>query len=206
MVLGALVPDATALAETAEALDIAHRYSEDLAVGLAQLARGMTLIYADDESRRSEGFDLLSSARDLAVRDRFAKTELAIMDVEMAAENARKSHVGSVIRTAEQVLGDLDRSGAPLYRGVATTVLVMSLLQRQAEGDLTRAHAAVGRLAGAPTDDGSVMYELPLLRLRALLAKADGHTGSYHRLVDRYRSRANALGFDAHIRYALKPQ
>ena len=54
--LGALVPDANALAETSDALDIAQRYSEDMALGLAQLARGMTLIHSDQGSRRSEGF------------------------------------------------------------------------------------------------------------------------------------------------------
>ena len=41
--LGALVPDANALAETSDALDIAQRYSEDMALGLAQLARGPRL-------------------------------------------------------------------------------------------------------------------------------------------------------------------
>ncbi len=46
------------------------------------------------------------------------------------------------------------------------------------------------------------MYELPLLRLRASLARADGDNGSYRQLLDRYRSRATSLGFERHIQIA----
>jgi adenylate cyclase len=200
--LGALEPDAKALAETAEALDIAHRYSEDMALGLAQLVRGMTLIHGGDAARRSEGFTLLGSARGLAVRERFTMTEVSIIDVETAAESARRGDVDAAIGLAAQVLDDLDRSGGVLYRGAATTVLVTSLLQRRAEGDLARVQAAITRLASAPADEGSVMHELPLLRLRALQAQARDDNDSYRELVDRYRSRSNLLGFEAHIRYA----
>ena len=202
LALGALVPDATALAETEEALHIAQRYSEDMALGLAQMARGMILINSGDASCRQEGFALLGSARDLAVQERYAMSEVPIIDVETAAESARLGDVDSAIISAGQVLDDLDRTGRVLYRGAATTALVTSLLARNAKGDRTRAHAAVERLASVPIDEGSVIHELPLLRLRALLTAADGEHGPYRELVDRYRSRANSLGFEAHIRYA----
>jgi class 3 adenylate cyclase len=197
--LGALVPDANALAETSDALDIAQRYSEDMALGLAQLARGMTLIHSDQGSRRSEGFDLLGRARDLAMRERFALNEVAIIDVEIAAESARIGDVDGAIRSAGRVLDDLERSGGALYRGAATTVLVTSLIQRRAEGDLARAQEAIDRLASTPTDDGSVIYELPLLRMQASLAAAVGDGGLYRRRADQHRSRAQSLGFEGHI-------
>ncbi|MGZ4766248.1 MAG: cyclase, partial [Ilumatobacteraceae bacterium] len=166
MALGALVPNATADAETAEALDIATRYSEDMALGLAQLARGMTLVHSGETTQRSEGFDLLASARDLAMRERFAMTEVAIIDVATAAESARSGNVDAAVASAQEVLDELERSGGALYRGAATTVLVTSLLQRNAEGDLARARTVIERLATAPVDDGSVMNELPLLDCR----------------------------------------
>ena len=68
---------------------------------------------------------------------------MAIIDVEIAAESARIGDVDGAIRSAGRVLDDLDRSGGALYRGAATTVLVTSLLARNAKGDRTRAHAAV---------------------------------------------------------------
>ncbi len=200
--LGALVPDATALAETSEALDIAQRYSEDMALGLAQLARGMTLIHSDGGSRRSEGYDLLASARDLAMHERCAMSEVAIIDVETAAECVRTGELDAAIHSAGRVLDELDRSGGAIYRGAATTVLATSLIQRGAEGDLARAQAQIDRLASAPTDDGSVIHELPLLRLRALLAAAAGDVGSYRRRADQYRSRAGSLGFEGHILFS----
>jgi hypothetical protein len=49
---------------------------------------------------------------------------------------------------------------------------------------------------------GSVMHELPLLRLRALLAAAGGDHDSYRGFVDRYRSRAHARGLEGHIAIA----
>ena len=197
--LGALVPDATALEETGEALDIARRYSEDMALGLAQLARGVVLIHSGEARDRVEGFELLASARDLAVQERFSMTEVPIIDVEVAAESARTGNIDAAIGLSGCVLDDLERSGGMLYRGAATTVLVTSLLQRKAEGDVSRAQSAIDRLAEAPVDEGSVMHELPLLRLRALLASAGGEHNSYRQLVDRYRSRANSLGFERHI-------
>jgi adenylate cyclase len=197
--LGALVPDAAALAETEEALHIAQRYSEDMALGLAQVARGLTLINCGDDARRPEGFMLLRSARELAVQERYAMSDVPIIDIETAAESARLGDVDSAITSAGRVLDDLDRSGGAIYRGAATTVLVTSLLQRTAEGDLERARATIESLAAAPSDEGSVMNDLPLMRLRAMLAAETGEEHVYRQLANRYRARADALAFDGHI-------
>jgi adenylate cyclase len=107
--------------------------------------------------------------------------------------------VDSAITSAGRVLDDLDRSGGAIYRGAATTVLVTSLLQRTAEGDLERARATIESLAAAPSDEGSVMNDLPLMRLRAMLAAETGEEHVYRQLANRYRARADALAFDGHI-------
>ena len=157
------------------------------------------MIHCGDVSCRPEGFTLLRSARDLAIQERYAMSDVPIIDIETAAESARVGDVDSAITSAGEVLDDLDRSGGVLYRGAATTVLVTSLLQRGAEGDQARAHAAIERLAGAPADDGSVINELPLLRLRALLAAAQGDDDARRRFAEHYRARAESLGFEGHI-------
>jgi hypothetical protein len=67
----------------------------------------------------------------------------------------------------------LFREGRLLLWGVAATgVLVETLLDRSAEYDVAEPEAAIERLAAAPTDDGLVLQDIWLLRLRALLASS----------------------------------
>jgi len=87
--------------------------------------------------------------------------------------------------------------------GIPTTgVLVETLLDRGADGDLVEAEAAIERLAAAPADEGLVMREVWLLRSRTLLARARGDTVAYTDLRDRYRDMARTLGFEGHIAWA----
>ena len=95
-------------------------------------------------------------------------------------------------------------SGDMTSRGPAVTVLVESLLQRDAEGDVAEAQAAIERLAAVPTDPGFVLHELPLLRLRALLARTHGDETGYRDFTDRYRAMANDLGFEGHMAIAAR--
>jgi hypothetical protein len=67
---------------------------------------------------------------------------------------------------------------------------------------VAEAQAAVDRLAAAPADDGLVIREIWLLRLRALLAGAHGDAAAYAHLRDRYRDMARSLGFEGHIAWA----
>jgi len=76
-------------------------------------------------------------------------SETAIIDVETAAESARTGDMDAAVDMAAQVLHATDRRGGAMYRGAAGTVLVTSLLARNAEGDRTRAQTAVERLASA---------------------------------------------------------
>ncbi len=56
--------------------------------------------------------------------------------------------------------------------------------------------------SAADTDDGLVMRDIWLLRLRALLAQARGEVAEYARLRDSYRDLATSLGFEGHIAWA----
>ena len=89
-----------------------------------------------------------------------------------------------------QAVDELHQEGRLGYGVWGTGVLVETLLERGAEGDLAEAQEAIDRLANLPADDGSAMREITLLRLRALLARARGDDVAYRDLVSRYRAMA----------------
>ncbi len=89
-----------------------------------------------------------------------------------------------------------------LMRGAATAALVESLLRRGSDTDKQEAAAAIERLAAVPTDPGFVLNEIPLLRMRALLARAHGGEAAYCDYRDRYRAMATSLGFEGDIAWA----
>ncbi|MDT5287981.1 MAG: hypothetical protein QOF88_2870, partial [Mycobacterium sp.] len=97
----------------------------------------------------------------------------------------------------------LFREGQLLAWGIpATGVLVETLLDRGADDDVAEAEAEAERLAAAPTDEGLVLRDIWLLRLRALLAKAHGDEASYCDYRDRYRDMATSLGYEGHMEWA----
>ena len=87
------------------------------------------------------------------------------------------------------------------YYLAATGVLVETLLDRGGDGDVAEAEAAIATLASTPAD-GSVILDVWLLRLRALLARAHGDDAGYRDLRDQYRALSTSLGFERHIDWA----
>ena len=124
---------------------------------------------------------------------------LAVIDPEIARERARTGNLDGAIALSRAAIDDMFERGAMFLRGFATTVLVESLLARGSVGDLTDAQAAIARLAESPTEPGFVLHELPLLRLRALVARACGDDTDYRDYRDRHRALAKTLGFEGHI-------
>jgi hypothetical protein len=68
--------------------------------------------------------------------------------------------------------------------------------------ELLRSLVQIAGLAAAPADDGMVIREIWLLRMRALLAREHGDETSYREYRDRYRDMATSLGFEGHIKWA----
>ena len=182
-------------------MQIAEHSADDFTLGLARYARGITLIHGES-SQREIGFDLLAKARDMALNERYSLTVVPIIDIEIARERARSGDVDDAIELFRAVIDDMLASGEGLWYGPATTTLVESLLRRGADADLQGAQGAIDRLAAIPTDPGFVMHELPLLRLRALLAKAHGDEVVHRDFRDRYRAMATSLGFEGFIALA----
>ncbi|MDR3658321.1 MAG: hypothetical protein P4L48_22510 [Mycobacterium sp.] len=61
---------------------------------------------------------------------------------------------------------------------------------------MIEAEAAIERLAAAPAEEGLVIREIWLLRLRADLQRAHGDGAGYREYRDRYRQMAETLGFE----------
>jgi hypothetical protein len=191
---GALPPDATAMRDTAEALRIAESASDDFILGMGRLSRGLVLVTRDGPQREA-GLDLFTQARDGAVTQRFSLAALTIVDPEFAMEKARNGDLDGAIEMVRAVVDGEYVSGDMIWRGRATNVLVELLVRRGSAADQDEAQAAVDRLAAVPTDPGFVLHELPLLRSRALVARAHGDENSCRNFMERYRSTAAAAGF-----------
>ena len=101
-----------------------------------------------------------------------------------------------------QAVDELRQAGHLFYGVWGTGVLVQTLLERGAEGDLAEAQEQFDRLANLAADQDSAMLDITLLRLRALLSRARGDDTAYRDYRDRYRAMAKSLGFEGHIAMA----
>jgi adenylate cyclase len=198
---GVLLPDAAADRDTAEAMKMAEHSSDDFAVDGARVSRGLVLINQGG-SQRAAGFALLAQYREAHLLHGYAKNVVRTVDTEIAKEKARTGDIDGAIQLARAVVDFTFDAGDALSLGEATRVLVEALLQRGTSADLEEAQAAIDRLAAVPTDPGFVLFEVPLLRLRALLARARGDAETYAQFRDRYRDMAKTLGFEGHIALA----
>ncbi|MFV1362206.1 adenylate/guanylate cyclase domain-containing protein [Mycolicibacterium elephantis] len=197
----ALQADDVALRDTAEALEIARRSADDFTLANAEFAHGLVLV-RHPQADRQRGFALLERAARSARQHRYTIIAAWCADLDVAAELIRSGDCQRAVELAARVLENELASGEAINPGWSTTVLVEALLARGAEGDIDDAEAAVDRLARLPAEPGFLYRELPLLRLRAMLAKARGEDEAYRDLRDQYRARAEATGMEGHIAIA----
>jgi hypothetical protein len=199
---GVLRPDDLAVDEIEDALQIAERSADDLALDYARMTLGVALVHRPTDAERDHGQKLLAEISEVFVRGGHDLGDLPIVDVYSARETRRGGR-DEAIPLMRAAVDHLFREGQLLLWGVpATGVLVETLLGRGADGDMVEAEAAITRLADTPADDGLVIREIWLLRLRALLAKAHGDEVAYSDFRDRYRDMATSLGFEGHMAWA----
>jgi adenylate cyclase len=191
---GTSLPDDTGLRASEDALILAEQSGDDFALACALLARG-TILISHDGPDSDIGYQLLGKLRDMAVRHQFSLSGKQIADIHTGRRRARTADVDGAVEVTAVVIDSLRASGDKLWLGTATTVLVEALLQRGTDSDLRDAQAAIDRLAAVPVDPGFVMHEIPLLRMRALMARARGAEAGYRDYVERYRTRAAECGF-----------
>ena len=204
ILFGALAADYRAMREIDDALRIAERSGDDLAVANAQVTLGMALVHRQTAGERDRGQTLLAEQSEVLLGRRHNLAELPMIDVYVARERARRGEFDDAIPLMRAAVDHLFRPGELLlgYGIPATGVLVETLLDRSAENDVAEAEAAIERLASAPADEGLVLLDIWLLRLRALLVRAQGDETAYRDYRDRYRDMARTLGFEGHIEWA----
>jgi class 3 adenylate cyclase len=200
---GVLVADDRAVRESEDALGIAERSGDDFALVSARMTLGLALVHRQPEAERARGQELLAEVREMYVRWQLHLCDLPTVNVYLARERFRCGDRDEAIQLMRTATDDLFREGRLLGWGMtATGVLVEALLERGADGDVSEAEAAIERLAAAPTDDGLAARDIWLLRLRALLARAQGDAAAYTHFRDCYRDMARTLGFEGHIAWA----
>ena len=201
--VGALNPDDSAMREIEDIVRTAERSSDDLAVAWARMALGLALVHRHTDAERDRGQTLLAELSDLLLRRGYLLCDLPLANVYVARERARRGDGDQATSLLRAAVDHLFREGRLLIWGTsATGVLVETLLDRGSEADVAEAEAAIERLAAAPADDGLVMRDIWLFRLRALSARARGDEASYRDYRDRYGAMAASLGFEGHMSWA----
>ncbi|MGO9380875.1 MAG: ATP-binding protein [Mycobacterium sp.] len=199
---GVPLADDAALRDIEGALGIIERSSEDIAVGLARFTLGLALVHRDSSAEHERGLEVLGQVRDMCHNGRFYVFMLPVIDVWAARGRARCGDCDGALPQMRAATNDLFDAGQYSYGIPATGFLVETLLERGTQDGVAEAEAAIDRLAAVPADDGLVIREIWLLRLRALLARARGDAAAYADFRDRYRDMAKTLGFEGHIAWA----
>jgi class 3 adenylate cyclase len=200
---GVLAADDRAVCEIEDALRIAERSGDDTALVFARTLLSVALVHRHTDAERSSGQKLLAEVSDVLQRRGHNLSELRLINVYLARESARRKDRDEAIPLIFAAVDQLVREGQLLSWGIpAMGVLVETLLDRGTDADVAEAEAAIERLAAALADEGVVIRDIWLLRLRALLARARGDATAYADLRDRYRDMAKTLGYEGHIDWA----
>ena len=195
--------DDRAVGEIEDALQNAERSGDDFAVTVAQMTLGFALVHRPTAAERDRGQQVLAEVGDVFLRQGYLLADLPIVNVYLARERARHGDRDEAIPLVRAAVDHLVHEGQLPGWGIpATGVLVETLLDRGADGDVAEAAAAIERLAAAPTDDDQAVRDIWLWRLQALLARAHGDAAAYARFRDHYRDMAKSLEFEGHIAWA----
>lgn len=197
----ALLFDSTFQRETAEILELAERFGDDFTLAIARLLRGVALIQQQGPER-AEGFAFLAQSRDAIQQERFSMAMTPVINLQIVKERTRTGDVDGAVELARAVVGEEFRTGEMIHRAAAVTALVESLLHRGTDVDVAEAQAAIEQLAAVPTEPGFLVYEVALLRLRALLSRARGDAAGFRAFADRYRETAKSTGLQGHMAMA----
>ena len=151
MYYGVLRADDSAVRAIEEAVQIAEGTSNDLALGLAKYSLGVALLYRDAAADRHRGLELMVQAREWQ-RER-APSLVPVTELLAARERARRGDRDAAIAVMRKAVDELHQAGRLGYGVWGTGVLVETLLERGAEGDLAEAQEAIDRLANLPDDE-----------------------------------------------------
>ena len=201
---GVFRADDSALHAVEDAAQVAAGNSNDAVLILAEYTHAVALLNRPAPADRARGVELMTRARDIWVREGVLFLG-PITELWVARERARRGDHDAVLPLIRDVVSELHREARLGYGVWATDVLVVTLLERGAEGDLAEAEEVIDRLANLRGGQGLAILEITLLRLRALLSRArvaDGDDLAFRDLASSYRAMAESLGFEGHIDWA----
>ena len=196
---GVLRADDSAVRASEEAVQTAQRAGNDAAVSVAECSLGVALLNRDAAADRHRGLELMVRTRDTWLRGGGAYL-IPLTELLAGPQRARRGDRDAALAVMRQAVDELHQAGRLGFGVWGTGVLVETLLEGGAEGDLAEAQEAFDRLANLPATEGWVVCDIWLLRLRALLAQTRGDKTSYRDYRDRYRAMATSLGFEGHMR------
>jgi class 3 adenylate cyclase len=196
---GVLRAHDSALRAIEEAVQTAQEAGNDHALGLAEYALGVALLNRDAAVERHRGLELMVKIREF--QREHGPAMVPVVELLATRERARCGDRDAAIALMRKAVDELYEAERLPHGVWGTGVLVETLLERGAEGDLAEAQEATDRLANL-LDNGSAIPKITLLRLQALLARARGDNGVYRDWVSRYRAMAKSLGFEGHIAWA----
>jgi class 3 adenylate cyclase/tetratricopeptide (TPR) repeat protein len=200
---GVLKLDDSAMREIEDAVRVAERSGDDVALAFAWITLGAALVHRRTEAERDRGQSLLVDVAEVYKRRGQNLGQIPVINTWVAREMARRGDRDGAIPLMRAAVDDLLRDGRPQANGAAAIgVLVETLLDRATDADLAEAEATTDRLEAAPADEGRVVRGIWLLRLRTLLARARGDAAAYANLRDHYREMARTLGFEGHMAWA----
>ena len=162
---------------------MAEAAGDDLAVSMTKYTKALALVHGETSTDRDRGRELLTEVRELTLEGRFYLSELPVVELYVAREQARHGDVDDAINRMRTALDLLFERGQFAWGVVASGIFVETLLDRGGEGDLAEAQAVTDRMATAPLEMASECLDLWLLRVRAMLAQARGDETAYRRVA-----------------------
>jgi class 3 adenylate cyclase len=197
---GALMPDETALQETAEALQLAEKSSDDFALTAARFVRGVTLTFLSGADHEA-GLALLRQTRDACLRERFSSTTLPYIEDVFAKERAAKGDLGGAIESVRSNLARLSDTGEMMSRGGVAATLVQLLLARGGAEDLREAHRVVESIPEL-SSPRYALDQMVAFIVRAFLAQAQGDEATFRECATDFREMATTLGAEGFLAVA----
>src|SRR5262249_53074986 len=142
---GVLRADDSAVRTIEEAVQTAQRAGNDYALVLAEHELGVALLYRDAAADRHRGLEIVLQTLDW-LRERGAYL-VPLTQLAAGGERARSGDRDAAIPVMRQAADELHQAGRLGFGVCGTGLLVETLLERGAGGDLAEAQEAIDRLA-----------------------------------------------------------
>jgi len=137
-----LTADDRAMREIEDALRIAERSGDDLALAFARLALGVALVHRQAAEDRDRGQKQLADVSEVLLRRRYFLFDRPIVDVYLARERARRGDRDNALALIRAAVDHLLGQGQLLGWGIPATGVLVETKDRD-----------LGRVPGSSTEE-----------------------------------------------------